>query len=58
MTFFIFSRLKKNLAGKKYTSPPPKLGAATFILLGGVPEKDYEKAFREWIKRLKLLYIF
>ena len=40
--FFLFLRLKKNLAGRKYTSRQ-KLGAATFELLRGVPEKDYEK---------------
>ena len=31
-----------------------KLGAATFDLLRGVPEKHYEKAFNDWVKRFKL----
>ena len=51
--FLLFHCLKKNLAGRKYTSCQ-KLGAATFDLFRGVPEKDYEKAFKDWIKRLKL----
>ena len=42
-----------NLAGRKYTSRQ-KLGAVTFDLLGGVPEYDYDKAFKNRIKRLKL----
>ena len=51
--FFLFPRLKKNLAGRKYTSRQ-KLGAATFDLLRGVPKKDNEKAFKYWIEGLKL----
>ena len=31
-----------------------QLGAAIFNLLRGIPEKDYEKAFKDWIKRLRL----
>ena len=49
--FFLIPRLKKNLAGRKYTSPQ-KFGAATFDLFRGVPETDYEKALKDWIKRL------
>ena len=30
------------------------LGASTFNLLRGVPEKDYEKAFKGWSEKLKL----
>ena len=52
LTFFLFPRLKKNFAGRKYTSCQ-KLGTATFDLRV-VPEKDYEKAFKDWIKKLKL----
>ena len=51
--FFLFPRLKKKLAGRKYTSRQ-KLGAAIFNLLRDIPEKDYEKAFKNLIKRLKL----
>ena len=35
--FFLFPRLKKSLAGKKYTSLQ-KSGASTFNLLRGVPK--------------------
>ena len=50
---FLFPRLKKNLAGRNNTSCQ-KLGAAILNLTRGIPEKDYEKAFKDWIKRLKL----
>ena len=51
--FFLFPYLKKKLAGRKYTSSQ-KLGATLFNLLRDIPEKDYEKAFKDWIKRLRL----
>ena len=50
--FFLFPGLKKKLAGRKYTSH--QMLGATLNLLRDIPEKDYEKAFKDWIKRLRL----
>ena len=51
--FFLFPRLKKHLAGRKYqTRKNP--GSAIFQRLNSIPRKDYENAFENWIKRLKL----
>ena len=46
--FVVFPRLKKNPADRKYTSHQ-KFGAAIVTLLRGLPQKDYEKAFKDWI---------
>ena len=46
--FFPFPRLKKNLAGRNI--PPAK----SLNLLRGIPQKDYEKVFKDWIKSLKI----
>lgn len=51
--FFLFPRLKKHLAGRKYQTRK-NLGAAIFQCLKSIPRNDYENAFRNWIKRLKL----
>ena len=58
--FFLFLRLKKHLAGRKYQtrknlgSAILYLGLAIFQCLNSIPRKDYENAFENWIKRLKL----
>ena len=49
------SRLKKHLAGSKYQTCK-NLGLAIFQCLNSIPRKDYESAFKNWIKRLKLVY--
>ena len=51
--YFLFPWLKKLLAGRK-CSRPCFVGSAVFLGLKGIPSKDYENAFRMWIKRLKL----
>ena len=51
--FFLFLRLKKHLAGRKYQMRK-NLGSAIFQCLNSIPRKDYENAFENWIKRLKL----
>ena len=51
--YFLFPRLKKLLAGRKF-SRPSFVGSAVFPCLKGIPKMDYENAFRMWIKRLKL----
>ena len=51
--YFLFPRLKKMLAGRKF-SRRCFVGSAVFQCLKGVPKKDYENAFRMWIKRLQL----
>lgn len=51
--YFLFPRLKKMLAGRKF-SRRCFVGSAVFQCLKGIPTKDYENAFRMWIKRLKL----
>ena len=47
------SRLKKHLAGSKYQTRK-NLGLAIFQCLNSIHRKDYENAFKNWIKRLKL----
>ena len=47
------SRLKKHLAGRKYQTRK-HLGSAIFQCLNSIPQKDYENAFKNWIKRPKL----
>ena len=51
--FFLFPRLKKHLAGRKYQTGK-NLSSAIFQCLNSIPRKDYENAFENWIKRLKL----
>ena len=46
-------RLKKHLAGSKYQMLK-NLGSAIFQCLNSIPQKDYENAFKNWNKRLKL----
>ena len=47
------SRLKKDLAGRKYQTRK-NLDSAIFQCLNSIPRKDYENAFKNWFKRLKL----
>ena len=51
--FFLFPRLKKYLTGRRYGSRAA-LGSGIYQCLMGIPIKDYERAFKQWIKRLKL----
>lgn len=51
--FFLFPRLKKYLTGRRYGSRAA-LGSGVYQCLMGIPIKDYERAFQQWIKRLKL----
>ena len=51
--FFLFARLKRFLTGRKYKTRT-QLGSAIFQCLKGIPREDYENAFKNWIKRLKL----
>ena len=51
--FFLFPRLKKHLAERKYRTRK-NLGSAIFQCLNSIPRKDYENAFENWIKRLNL----
>ena len=50
---FLFPRLQKHLAGRKYQTRK-NLGSAIFQCLNSIPRKDYKNAFENWIKRLKL----
>ena len=50
--FFLFPRLKKMLAGNKYTSRS-SLGSAIYECLQQIPKEDYLSAFRDWVKRLQ-----
>jgi len=51
--YFLFPRLKKYLTGRKY-KPRKDLRSAIVQCLKGIHTKDYETAFKNWIKRLKL----
>ena len=51
--YFLFPRLKMYLTGRKYKTRKD-LGSAIFQCLKGIHRKDYETAFKNWIKRLKL----
>ena len=44
---------QKHLAGRKYQTRK-NLGSAIFQCLNSISRKDYENAFENWIKRLKL----
>ena len=44
---------KKYLAGRKYQMRK-NLGSAIFQRLNSIPRKDYDNAYKNWIKRLKL----
>ena len=46
--FFLFPRLKKHLAGRKYQTRK-NLGSAIFQCLNSISRKDYENAFKNWI---------
>ena len=51
--FFLFPKLKRVLSGRKYGS---RNAVASVVnrCLKRIPKTDYENAFREWLKRLKL----
>jgi hypothetical protein len=51
--FFVFPRLKKHLAGRKYQTRK-NVCSAIFQCLTNLPQKDYENRIWSWIKRLKL----
>lgn len=51
--FFLFPRLKRWLAGRKYASRNAVCSAVYQCFLG-IPKTDYEKAFRNWLERLKV----
>jgi histone-lysine N-methyltransferase SETMAR len=51
--FFLFPRLKKMLAGRKY-SKRPSVGSAIYQCLISIPTKDYIRAFQMWLKRLEI----
>ena len=55
--YFLFPRLKKLLAGRKFLRYC-FVGSAVFQCLKGIPKKDYENSFKRWIKRLKLCIIY
>ena len=51
--FFLFPKLKRMLSGRKYGSRNA-VASAVYQCLKRIPKKDYENAFRNWLKRLKL----
>lgn len=51
--FFLFPKLKKFLEGRRYHNRNA-IGSAIFQYLKTIPKKDYQGAFQNWIKRLKL----
>ncbi len=51
--YFLFPKLKKQLAGRRYRSRQA-LGSAVYQCMLGIPKHEYENAFKNWIKRLKL----
>jgi transposase len=51
--FFLFPRLKRKLSGRKYRNRSA-VGSAIHQCLLRIPKKDFENAFRMWLKRLKL----
>ena len=51
--FFLFPRLKKYLSGRKFVQRK-HLGSAIFQCLHSIPRKDYQNAFNDWIRRLKV----
>ena len=50
---FPIPEAQKHLAGRKYQMRK-NLGSTIFQCLNSIPRKDYENAFENWIKRLKL----
>ena len=50
---FLFPRVKKHMAGKRYTSRH-SVGSAVYQCIKGIPTEDYKNAFKRWIHRLKL----
>lgn len=51
--YFLFPKLKKHLSGRRYRSRHA-LGSAVYQCMLGIPENEYENAFKNWIKRLRL----
>ena len=51
--FFLFPRVKKTLAGRRYKTRSA-LGSALYQCLLGIPKTDHVAAFRSWIERLEL----
>ena len=51
--FFLFPRVKKMLAGRRYKKRSA-LGSALYQCLLCIPKTDYAAAFRSWIERLEL----
>ena len=51
--FFLFPRVKKMLAGRRYKTISA-LGSALYQCLLGIPKTDHVAAFRSWIERLEL----
>ena len=49
----LVSRVSKTPRWNKI-SMRKSLGSAIFQCLNSIPQKDYENAFKNWIKRLKL----
>ena len=45
--------MKKYLTGRRYGSRAA-LGSGIYQCLMGIPINDYERAFQQWIKSLKL----
>ena len=48
-----FAPCDSRLAGRKYQKRK-NLGSGIFQCLNSIPRKDYESAFKNWIKRLQL----
>ena len=51
--FFSLPSSQEKSCWQKYTSRQ-KLGVSILNLLRGIPQKDYEKVFKDWIKNLKI----
>ena len=50
--FFLFPRLKKELAGRSFGSRLA-LGSAIFQCLSGIPENVFKTFFKSWLSRLQ-----
>lgn len=50
--FFLFPKLKRMLSGRRYRSRSD-IGSAVYQCLRAIPKAAYEKAFKDWIRRLK-----
>ena len=51
--FFLFPRMKKMLAGRRYKSRSA-LGSALYQCLLGIPKTDYAAELRSWIEQFEL----